>query len=54
MADRFAERYPLRADPARELVDLYLGESFEGTPLTTEDVRHARRLLSEALSRRAA
>lgn len=54
VAARFAQRYPLRAEPARQLVDLYLGESFEGRSLTADAVRDARRLLRQALSRRAA
>jgi transglutaminase-like putative cysteine protease len=54
VAERFAARYPLGAEPARELVDLYLDESFQGRSLTADDLRHARRLLRRALSRRAA
>jgi len=54
VADRFAERFPRTAGPARELVDLYVGESFDGRRLTADELRHARRLLRRALRRRAA
>ncbi|MCZ6726604.1 MAG: transglutaminaseTgpA domain-containing protein [Acidobacteria bacterium] len=51
MVQRYVDRYPHCARPARELVELYLGESFAGRRLSAEQVRRARELLRLALRR---
>ena len=52
VVDRFADRWPERADPARELVALYLTESFGGRELSEEEVERARELTGRALETR--
>ena len=54
VADRFADRFPRTAQPARELVELYLGESFDGRRLSPAQLRRARDLLRRALQQQAA
>lgn len=54
VASRYAERFPRAAEPARQLVDLYLGESFGGRRLSGAQTQAARDLLRQALKRRAA
>jgi len=54
VADRFARSFPHAAEPSRELVQIYLAESFGGRELTAEELQHVRQLLRRALSRRAA
>jgi hypothetical protein len=53
VAGHLAERFPRTERPARRLVDLYLTESFGGRRLSAAEVREARRLLRQALSRKA-
>jgi hypothetical protein len=54
VAGRLAARFPQTEEPSRQLVDLYLRESFGGRRLSATELRQARRLLRHALSRRAA
>jgi hypothetical protein len=54
LARRYGERFPHHAAAARELVDLYLVESFQQRPLSAAELERARRLLRAAVRRRAA
>jgi len=54
VAARYADRFPAAAEPARELVDLYLDESFAERELSAEEIRVVRGLLRQALSGRPA
>jgi protein-glutamine gamma-glutamyltransferase len=50
----YGERFPQGAGAARELVELYLVESFQERRLSTAELGRARRLLRAAVRRRAA
>ncbi len=51
---RFERRFPETAAPARELVALYLAESFAARKLSEIEIQRAKTLLRQALGRRAA